>query len=123
MFETFKDRSTRALVDGIQDYAPPAAEPIPIRVPEGLGELVPSYLASRREEIGELRSLLAAANFERLGALAHNLKGSGLSYGFSDLTRLGRALEVSAKGADAGAIEGLLEQLGDYLQRVHLVPG
>jgi PAS domain S-box-containing protein len=97
------------------------AEPIPIRVPEGLEELVPPYLASRREEVRELKRLLAAGDFESLSGLAHNLKGSGESYGFSDLTRLGRALESSSKDADGAAVQGLLEQLDDYLSRVQLV--
>jgi PAS domain S-box-containing protein len=100
--------------------SPPAA-PIPIHMPEGLEDLVPRYLSARREEIPELAKLLAIADFERLRSLAHNLKGSGLSFGFSDLTRLGAELENSSREADTAAVTGLLEQLGDYLNRVQLV--
>ncbi len=97
------------------------AKPIPIRMPEGLIELLPQYLSDRREEIQALAKLLAVADFEGLRAVAHNLKGSGQSYGFSDLTRLGGLLEESAQGADARTTQGLLDQLGDYLKRVQLV--
>jgi PAS domain S-box-containing protein len=94
---------------------------IPIRMPEGLEELVPPYLSSRRQEIPELKKMLADGDFTRLSVVAHNLKGTGQSYGFSDLTRLGRALEESAHSADDYAVRGLLDQLGDYLERVQLV--
>jgi len=122
-----KPISKPKLVAAIEKYGRPArvssppAAPIPVRMPEGLEELVPPYLSSRRQEIPELAKLLAAADFERLSALAHNLKGSGLSFGFSDLTRLGAALENSSREADTAAVQGLLEQLGDYLNRVQLV--
>lgn len=80
-----KPISKPKLLETIEKYgrlnrqSSPAAEPISIRMPVGLEELVPSYLTSRREEIPELVKLLAAADFERLSSLAHNLKGSGLS--------------------------------------------
>ena len=44
-----------------------------------------------------MAALLAASDFKSLAVLGHNLKGSGVSYGFSDLTRIGAALEQSAK--------------------------
>jgi CheY-like chemotaxis protein len=122
-----KPISKAKLLAAIETYgrrtntASQAAKPIPIHIPDGLEDLVPNYLASRREEIPELAKMLAAGDFERLRILAHNLKGTGQSYGFSDLTRLGRALEESAQNEDGHAVRGLLNQLGDYLDRVQLV--
>jgi CheY-like chemotaxis protein len=123
-----KPPSKPKLLAGIEKHgrpdrlSPPPAEPIPIRIPEGLEALVPPYLASRREEIRELEKWLGTADFEHLSVAAHNLKGSGQSYGFSDLTRLGKVLEESAQAADTDAVRWLLEQLGDYLNRVQLLP-
>jgi histidine phosphotransfer protein HptB len=65
--------------------------------------------------------LLAASDFKRLAILGHNLKGSGTSYGFSELTRMGTALEQSAKQTDAGAIGLQLTELADYLSHVQLL--
>jgi CheY-like chemotaxis protein len=124
-----KPISKPKLVAAIEEYgrrtrlSSRAAEPIPIRMPDGLEEAASGYLSSRRAEIQELTKLLAAGDFERLSVMAHNRKGSGQSYGFSELTQLDRALEQSAQDADGRAVQGLLEQLGDYLQRVQLVPG
>ena len=63
-----------------------------------------------------------AGDFEGLPIMAHHLKSSGQSYGLSDLARLGRALDESAKNADARAVQELPEKLGDCLQRVQLEP-
>jgi hypothetical protein len=53
--------------------------------------------------------------------LSHNLKGSGESYGFPELSRLGRDLEKSANETNAAGARGLLAQLGKYLGQIELV--
>jgi len=93
---------------------------IGIEMPPGLEEIVPGYLAARQEELPEMMALLAASGFERLAALAHDIKGSGGSYGFPVLTRMGAVMEQSAKQMDAGALGRQLTELNDYLHRVQL---
>ena len=105
-----------------QDKLPAAATNSP-DLPDGedvedFDYLVPDYLAARRLEMVEMNELLTASDFARLGVLAHNLKGSGLSYGFPDLTRLGGELEQFATDANTDAAGELLEQLGDCLRGV-----
>jgi PAS domain S-box-containing protein len=89
-----------------------------ITAPAGLEEIVPGYLAARRKELPEMMALLAADDFARLSALAHNIKGTGSSYGFPELTRMGAVLEHSAQQKDAGALTVELTELKDYLGRV-----
>jgi len=103
--------------------APEAGSPqsIGIEMPPGLEEIVPGYLAARREELPELMALLAASAFERLAVISHNIKGSGGSYGFPELTRMGAALEHSAKQMDPGSLSTQLTELKDYLGRVQLL--
>jgi len=64
---------------------------------------------------------LAAHDFEQIRTLAHNLKGTGASYGFERLTELGAALETSAKQGDALEVQRQLERLQQYLGRVSVV--
>jgi HPt (histidine-containing phosphotransfer) domain-containing protein len=66
-------------------------------------------------------ALLAASAFERLAVMSHNIKGSGGSYGFPELTRMGAALEHSAKQMDPGSLSTQLTELKDYLGRVELL--
>jgi CheY-like chemotaxis protein/HPt (histidine-containing phosphotransfer) domain-containing protein len=101
----------------------PASEslpPIMIETPPGLEQIVPGYLAARRKELPGLSTLLDASDFKSLAVLAHNLKGSGASYGFPDLTRMGIALEHSANQTDKLAITAQLLDLRNYLARVEL---
>jgi PAS domain S-box-containing protein len=126
-----KPISKHNLLSAIEEYgqttalgdAPGAesAESIGIEMPPGLEEIVPGYLASRRGELPEMMALLAASGFDRLAVLGHNIKGTGSSYGFPELTRMGAALEYSAKQMDPGALSIQLTELKNYLGRVQLV--
>ncbi|HUE20300.1 MAG TPA: PAS domain S-box protein [Bryobacteraceae bacterium] len=125
-----KPISKHKLLTTLAEYGPmiPAVDPleaglpqsIRIEVPPGLAEIVPGYLAARRKELPEMMALLAASGFERLAVLAHNIKGTGGSYGFPELTRMGAVLEQSAKHMDAEALSVQLTELNGYLGLVQV---
>ena len=114
-----KPISKQTLLEMIEKYGRRA--PIRIEAPAGLEEVVPGYLAARRDEVGEMLELLAASDFERLAILGHNLKGNGAAYGFSDLSGIGAAMEQSAKDGDRGALGSQVAELKEYLEQVELV--
>jgi HPt (histidine-containing phosphotransfer) domain-containing protein len=122
-----KPISKQILLAAIPHYAPPipAAAPtlerIEIAIPEGLEALVPGYLDARKREVPEMLALLAATDFEPLRRLAHNLKGTGESYGFAALTKFGAALEDAARNNNQAAAEAEVEKIGEYCSRVTLV--
>jgi PAS domain S-box-containing protein len=126
-----KPFARQTLLNLIEEYEPrmkptevPATgslQPIVIEMPIGLEKIVPGYLAARREELPVMIELLAACDFKRLAVMGHNLKGTGASYGFSDLTRIGTALQHSAEQTDPGALSTQLTELNDYLGQVELV--
>jgi HPt (histidine-containing phosphotransfer) domain-containing protein len=87
----------------------------------GFEELVPGYLARQRRDVSGMISLLAASDYDRLEVLGHNMKGSGSSYGFAELTRFGAELESAAMRADHDALALQIPQLDDYLSRVQLI--
>jgi histidine phosphotransfer protein HptB len=93
-------------------------EPIVIEVEPKLEQLSNQYLIRRKDELPTLLQLLASSDFERIRALAHDLKGTGSAFGFSELTTLGAAIENSAKQADAAKLNEEMEALKDYLGRV-----
>jgi hypothetical protein len=96
-------------------------EPIRIEMPQGLEDIVPGYLANRRNEVSEMIELLAASDFERLSVLGHNLKGTARGYGFPDLAPMGSALELSASYRDSGALHTQITDLCRYLDDVELI--
>lgn len=85
-------------------------------------ELVPEYLALRKQEVAKMMELLAASDFTRLRVLSHSLKGSGSSFGFPELTRMGAELERNADAADAVSFARGLARLKEYLEAVDRSP-
>jgi CheY-like chemotaxis protein/anti-sigma regulatory factor (Ser/Thr protein kinase) len=118
-----KPISKQKLLSIIEQYgkklmATPA--PMFVKMPAGLEEIVPQYLASRKEEVPELMKLLAALDFERIRVLAHDMKGNGGAYGFPKLTEIGFAMECAATEANVSALGQHLGSLAEYLERVQL---
>ena len=88
--------------------------------PPGLEELVPDYLSDRQADLLTFQALLASGEFDKIRALAHNMKGTGSSYGFVPLTELGAVLEAAAKLPDEESVARHVSSLADYLGRVRL---
>jgi HPt (histidine-containing phosphotransfer) domain-containing protein len=82
-----------------------------------LDELRREFLAEADEKVREIEANAAdhsPASMERLAHLAHQLKGSGGSYGFQvisdEAAALERAVEELEGGQDAGAIATRIAQ-------------
>jgi PAS domain S-box-containing protein len=99
-----------------------SAVSIAVTVPEGFEELSPDYLARRREGIAELRGLLESGDYDRVRRMAHDIKGTGTSYGFPPLTDAARVLEQAAMACDLGSMEYAVRSMEDYLRAVEIEP-
>ena len=66
---------------------------------------IPKYLRSRHQDLEEIPNALKALNFEGISRIGHNMKGSGTSYGFPELTEVGAELEVAARLRNTERIE------------------
>lgn len=80
-----------------------------------LADLIPSYLAARRREVGALRICASVDAFDEIRAIAHRLKGTGGTYGQPQLTAIGLVLETAAARADHDGVVRAVEQLADEL--------
>jgi HPt (histidine-containing phosphotransfer) domain-containing protein len=88
-----------------------------------LAELVPRFLAHRAADVGRIRAALAGADYETVRVAAHGMKGAGGGYGFPEISRLGAAMEESARQGDAAAIATLVASLEAYLGRIEVKYG
>jgi PAS domain S-box-containing protein len=88
-----------------------------------LADLVPGYIQNRFRDLATCRELLQGGRFEEVRVLAHGMAGSGGAYGFDEITRLGRALQIAARGLDTHACKRLLDELDVYVRRIHLAFG
>lgn len=80
--------------------------------------LVPAFLQNRREDVDTMKPLLERGDFGRIQSIGHRMKGTGRSYGFKTITRIGSDIELAAHQNDAAALERLVNELDDYLSRV-----
>jgi HPt (histidine-containing phosphotransfer) domain-containing protein len=91
-----------------------------VKVDKDLEDLIPTFMSNRRKELDTLRVALAAADFEQLRQLGHRMRGVGNSYGFDDITDIGKLIEEGARSGDKAALEKHIAQYGDYLSRVEI---
>jgi HPt (histidine-containing phosphotransfer) domain-containing protein len=94
---------------------------IRVTPPKGIEDLVPRYLAMVRREIGEVLASRDAQDCNTALRVGHQLKGSGESYGFPEITRTGGLLERAAIAANQEEIQNQILALAAYLDRVEIV--
>jgi HPt (histidine-containing phosphotransfer) domain-containing protein len=84
-------------------------------VSEEVAALVPGYLASKMKQIEDARANVAAQEFEPVRRFAHNLKGTGIGYGFPRIEEIGAEMEEAALDCDAPGISRKLAELLEFL--------
>ena len=80
-------------------------------------ELVEDYVKIKILEFEKLNEFLADKDFESLESYAHKLAGSAGSYGFLELTELGKVLEAAAASDDMGKCESSCKDISAYFGR------
>jgi CheY-like chemotaxis protein/HPt (histidine-containing phosphotransfer) domain-containing protein len=108
--------------------APPPATPVStasttaasvyLEIDPIVADLVPGYIREKRQQVLEMRRLIATRCHENLRRIAHDLKGTGAAYGMPDVTRIGRALEDAARDEHFLKASALVDELDALLARV-----
>jgi len=96
-------------------------EKIKVHADPDLRDIIPLFLANKREEINHIREALLREDFETILFIAHQIKGSGGGYGFDAITELGKSIEEAASGRNEALILNCLDELASYLDRVEVV--
>ena len=91
-----------------------------VTVKKDLEDLIPLFLKNRRQDVETLRVALAGGDFEQLRQLGHRMKGAGSSYGFEQVSVLGKQIEEGAKACDHAGLEALIAKYAEYLSRVNV---
>jgi PAS domain S-box-containing protein len=94
---------------------------ITVIVDKDLMGLIPEYMRHRQANVGELRTALKKEDFKALRAIGHILKGVGGSYGFSEITTIGIAIERAASERSCAQIAQQIDALQSYLTHVKTV--
>ena len=80
-------------------------------------KLLEKYFLDLKEKLDLLRTYLKNEDMTGIRTIAHQLKGSGKSYGFQEISEIGGGLSACAKGEDLPGLEGLVGRLGAFLDR------
>jgi len=80
-----------------------------------LAHLLPKVLRSLALDVESAAASLARGELERVGVLAHTMRGGAACYGLNDLTREAANLERAATQAHAEAAAQALERLRSLL--------
>ena len=86
-----------------------------------LAARTPAYLENCRLNVAAMLAALDDGDFEAVTILAHNLRGSGGSYGFQTITDIGAGLEQAADISDPVISRRWVGELATYLD--HLSAG
>ena len=119
--DTAMHQGAEPVVEPEPPEEPPAS--VTLDIDPFLADLVPGYVREQRRQMADLRRLVTDGDMDRLKRIAHNLKGTGASYGIPDVTRLGRALETAGQQGDAPMVSSLIEELDALLARVQVQLG
>ncbi len=77
---------------------------------EGLRDIVEEFVAGLTERMAELRTAHEQLDWEMLRTLAHRLKGAGGSYGYPQLSELGKRMEDHFKARRADDFVAWIKQ-------------
>lgn len=94
---------------------------IVVQVDAEIKEAIPFFLELRKKNIAEIMTALHEKDYDQVKRLGHNIKGSGGSYGFDEVSRIGLDLETAALEKNDNAMRNLTDELEDYLARVEIV--
>jgi HPt (histidine-containing phosphotransfer) domain-containing protein len=94
---------------------------IVVTVAKDLEDLIPVFFQNRLKEVETLRGALTASDFGQLAQLGHRMKGVGNSYGFAQVSALGKRIEDAAKSSDGATIDASIAEYAEYLANVKVV--
>lgn len=106
--------------DGQPEYRtidPPIHSTLPLEIPEFM-EIVTRFVRELPQTLQDMRQAWAERDFETLRTLAHRLKGTGGTVGFSQFTDPAGALQELAAAETEAGVEPLLRQLDEIGARV-----
>jgi hypothetical protein len=89
----------------------------PIR--EEILPLLPKFFGNRRGDVVKLRDAAERKDLQVIATLAHNMRGTGASYGFPEISAIGDKLQTAGKRGETAEVAQLtleLEQLLDELE-------
>lgn len=94
---------------------------IVVHIDPDLAGIIPRFIEIREEDIQLILQALDKGDFDSIMRIGHSMKGAGGSYGFDGISKIGAAIENSAKEKKKENIKELINDLSDYMENVEIV--
>jgi PAS domain S-box-containing protein len=114
-----KPISQSTLLDAIFRHT---GENVRVGPPAEILAFIPKYLENVRRSMADILEAIGRSDYEIARTLGHQMKGSGTSYGFPEITSAGAAVESAAKAGNGDEIHRQLLHLASDLDRAESVP-
>ncbi|WPU65449.1 Hpt domain-containing protein [Peredibacter starrii] len=75
------------------------------------------YVERRKQDLEVCRKNLALQKFSELEKVGHQLKGNGVTFGFDDISVIGKRMEVAAAEANVHEMEKALKDLSHWVKQ------
>jgi len=85
---------------------------------DSMVELHAAYVKSLNNKAQRLTEALSSRDFEAIKQLGHQMKGSGATYGFPEISEFGAQLEAAGEDRQSLVIESLI---AEFKQRVTIL--
>ncbi len=92
-----------------------------VHIDRDLSDLVPGFLARKREDAAAMMRAAEAGDYGTLVSIGHKIKGEGGSYGFGAITDIGAAVEQAARACDLTAVRQCAQRLVEFLDNLEIV--
>ena len=95
--------------------------PVIEEIPSDMQDILPDYLAGRKDETIILTEALFKKDFKTLQFIGHKLAGAAGSYGLMKLTEIGQRLESSARSEDLVSLSMAVADYRLYLRQLEII--
>lgn len=93
---------------------------IVVIIEQDIEELIPGFLKNREKDIVILTEAINNGDFETIQNRGHRIKGASATYGFKELSEIGKNIEIAAKKGQVDIIEEMIQAFKLYLQSIEI---
>lgn len=86
-----------------------------IEVDSELKDILPGFLENRKKDILDLKAALANGDFKTIEKIGHRVSGSSGGYGFDELGRIAKDIELDCKAGKSENIAKLIQDFEEHL--------
>jgi len=91
-------------------------ETLTAEIEQEMETLKGGYIANLREHHARIKQAIRNQNYNEIDNIGHSLKGSGSSYGFEEISRLGLEFERAAKQRNPEELRALNQRFLEFLE-------